>query len=55
MFALFSHQKQETVQISLQNVPLGLPKQIKSLCPECNQIIEATLLEKDGRVWIEKK
>jgi uncharacterized radical SAM superfamily Fe-S cluster-containing enzyme len=37
-----------------QNIPIGLPKQIESLCPECLKVIPATILEKDGRVYMEK-
>ncbi len=37
-----------------QNIPIGLPKDVQSLCPECRQIIPAKILEKDGRVLMEK-
>jgi len=37
-----------------QDVPIGLPKKIDSLCPECLKVIPATMLEKDGRVYMEK-
>ena len=37
-----------------QNVPIGLPKQIESLCPECGKIIPAKILERDGKVLMEK-
>ena len=32
----------------------GLPKTVESVCPECMRIIPARLLERDGRVWMEK-
>lgn len=37
-----------------QNIPIGLPKDVQSLCPECRKIIPAKILEKDGRVLMEK-
>ncbi len=37
-----------------QKVPIGLPKQVDSLCPECGKIIPATILERDGKVLMEK-
>ncbi|HYB21645.1 MAG TPA: radical SAM protein, partial [Thermodesulfobacteriota bacterium] len=37
-----------------QNVPIGLPKQIDSLCPECKQVIPAKILEIEGKVFMEK-
>jgi hypothetical protein len=37
-----------------QNVPIGLPKQVESLCPECRKVIPATILERDGKVFMEK-
>ncbi len=35
-------------------VKFGLPKEIDSLCPECLEIIKATLYPEDGKVWIKK-
>ena len=32
----------------------GLPKKTTSLCPECSKAIEATIFEKDGKVFMEK-
>lgn len=32
----------------------GLPKTTQSLCPECTKLIPATLLEEDGKVWMDK-
>ncbi|MBI5967721.1 MAG: radical SAM protein [Deltaproteobacteria bacterium] len=37
-----------------QNVPIGLPKQVESLCPECRKLIPAEILERDGKVIMEK-
>jgi 7,8-dihydro-6-hydroxymethylpterin dimethyltransferase len=36
------------------SLPRGLPKKTDSLCPECKKIISATILEKDGKVVMEK-
>ena len=33
----------------------GLPKETKSICPECGKIIKAKIFEENGRVMIEKK
>ena len=33
----------------------GLPKKTKSICPECGKILEATIFEKDGKVFMEKE
>ena len=33
----------------------GLPKQVESLCPECCKIIDAQLVDRDGRVMMEKE
>lgn len=30
-------------------------RQTKSICPECNKILDATIFERDGKVWIEKE
>jgi uncharacterized radical SAM superfamily Fe-S cluster-containing enzyme len=32
----------------------GLPKKTKSLCPECASIIDANIVERDGKVMMEK-
>ncbi|MCQ2084751.1 MAG: radical SAM protein [archaeon] len=32
----------------------GLPKKTMSLCPECGKAVEATVFEKDGKVYMEK-
>ena len=33
----------------------GLPKKTGSICPECGKILEATLFQKDGKVYMEKE
>jgi 7,8-dihydro-6-hydroxymethylpterin dimethyltransferase len=33
----------------------GLPKKTKTICPECGKILEGTLYEKDGKVYIDKE
>lgn len=33
----------------------GLPKKTESLCPECGKILEATIYEKDGKVYMDKE
>lgn len=40
--------------IPCQKVPLGLPKKVDSLCPECQKVIAAAILEKEGKVMMEK-
>lgn len=35
-------------------VKFGLPKEIDSICPECMEIIKATLYPEKGKVWIKK-
>lgn len=41
---------------TMQNyaVKKGLPKETKSLCPECGKILDATLYDKDGKVFMDK-
>lgn len=36
-------------------VKTGLPKKTGSICPECGKIIEATLVERDGKVYMDKE
>jgi Predicted Fe-S oxidoreductases len=36
------------------SVKKGLPKETKSICPECGKILDATLFDKDGKVYMEK-
>jgi len=33
----------------------GLPKKTQSICPECGKILEATVYEKDGKVYMDKE
>jgi len=40
--------------VPTQATPKGLPKEIVSICPECGKRIEATLYEKDNKVYIKK-
>ena len=35
--------------------PTGLPKQIRSLCPECGKTLTATVYEKDGKAMVDKE
>lgn len=37
------------------SLPKGLPKKTESLCPECGKILDATVYEKDGKVYMDKK
>lgn len=41
---------------TMQNyaVEIGLPKKTRSVCPECGKILEASVFEKDGKVYMEK-
>ncbi len=32
----------------------GLPKDTKSLCPECKKVVPATIYESDGKVLMDK-
>lgn len=41
--------------IPTQDVQLGLPKTVSSLCPECKKVIKAEILEKNNKVWMEKR
>ena len=38
----------------IQRIKYGLPKEIDSICPECMEIIKATLYPEGGKVWIRK-
>ena len=38
----------------IEPIKFGLPKEIDSICPECMEIIKATLYEDGGKVWISK-
>jgi uncharacterized radical SAM superfamily Fe-S cluster-containing enzyme len=37
-----------------RNTPIGLPRTVGSLCPECNKVIDATIHEKNGKVVMDK-
>lgn len=39
----------------LKSYPGKLPSKTLSVCPECLKIIEATIFEEKGKVWIKKK
>lgn len=38
-----------------EGTPLGLPRTVQSLCPECLKVIEAHLYEQDGKVLMSKE
>jgi len=38
-----------------QDKPMGLPKAIQSLCPECRRVVHGKILEEEGRVVMRKK
>jgi uncharacterized radical SAM superfamily Fe-S cluster-containing enzyme len=46
--------KVESYYPPTQKVAVGLPKEVESLCPECRRLIPATILERDGKVLMEK-
>src|ERR1035441_10042897 len=39
----------------IQPMKKGLPKTTRSLCPECTQLIDATIFEEAGKVVMEKR
>jgi len=39
---------------TIEPIKYGLPKEIESVCPECMDLITATLYEDGGKVWIRK-
>ena len=41
-------------QVPTQNVPLGLPKSVKSICPVCSEVIDANILEEYNKVVMRK-
>ncbi len=47
-------EKLESYYPPTQNVPIGLPKKVESLCPECRKVIPAKIFEQEGRVIMEK-
>jgi hypothetical protein len=38
----------------IKPVQKGLPKRTQSLCPDCSELIDATILEDNGKVVMEK-
>jgi len=38
----------------IKPIKFGLPKEIDSVCPECMELIKATLYPEGGKVWIRK-
>jgi len=38
----------------INDLAKGLPKDLRSLCPECSKVIDARLFEEGGKVYIEK-
>jgi tetraether lipid synthase len=54
--ASFKVQQPQTTYTGSPITPIekGLPRKTQSLCPECSQLIDATLLEENGRVYMEK-
>jgi len=38
-----------------QNIQLGLPKKVESICPECKKLIPADIVEENGQVIMKKK
>ena len=40
--------------VPINDVARGLPKTLRSLCPECMKVIDARLFEEDGKVIMEK-
>jgi len=52
---LESRYPQETyLGFPIEPVRMGLPKETQSTCPECRQLIDATLFDEDGKVMMEK-
>ena len=50
-----SDEDQRTLTGSLiQPLVMGLPKNIQSICPECQKVIKAVQYEKDGKVFMTK-
>jgi uncharacterized radical SAM superfamily Fe-S cluster-containing enzyme len=38
-----------------EGIPLGLPRRVESLCPECLRVIGGELMEREGRVFLRKE
>ncbi len=51
---LISQQGTEKTEVPVHRTPKGLPKEVRSICPECREPIKATLFEKDGKVFMQK-
>ncbi len=47
--------EQFLIEHPVQQVPLGLPKVINSLCPDCKKVIKARILEEEGKIVMRKK
>lgn len=45
----------KAIEVPTQDVPIGLPKNVDSLCPECLSRIAATIYEEDEQIWMKKK
>ncbi len=43
-----------TITATEYAIKKGLPKKTQSICPECGKILEATIFEKDGKVYMDK-
>jgi len=37
-----------------QDISVELPKTVRSMCPECDSYIQAVILEKENKIWMEK-
>ncbi len=38
----------------INNITKGLPKQVESICPECEKVVLARMFEENGKVYMEK-
>lgn len=52
---LLNGQKSTTVDIPTHATPKGLPKVVPSICPDCQQRIDAEIFERDGKVLMRKE
>jgi len=43
------------MNVSTFTAPTGLPKETRSLCPECGKVIKATILAEDGKAMMVKE
>jgi len=46
--------KAQTVEVPSHHTPKGLPKKVRSICPECRKPLAATLYAKDNKVFMRK-